>query len=84
MLREAVGLKEEFYTFSSIPTIQILLNEACLRHNFVLKDKLFEASGELKPAILIFLNSTLVSHNQLNKKLSDNDEVYLFPAISGG
>ena len=81
MLREAVGIKEETFTFFSIPTIQVLLDEACLRHNAVLKEKLFTSSGEMKPAILIFLNSILVSHNQLDHKLADNDEVYNFTLI---
>ena len=84
ILREATGTKEEFYTFASPPTIQKLLDQACSRHNAVLKVKLFETSGEVMPAILIFLNSILVNHSQLNQKLTDNDEVYLFQAISGG
>ena len=84
ILREAAGTKEEFYSFSSIPAIQTALKEACSRHNSALKEKLFEESGKVKPAILIFLNSQLVNCDRLDQKLSDNDELYLFPIISGG
>lgn len=84
MLRELVGIKEEYYTFSSSPTIQALLEEACSKHQQKLKDKLLDTEGKMKPAILIFLNSQLVNHTKLNQNLSDNDEVYLFPVISGG
>jgi molybdopterin converting factor small subunit len=38
----------------------------------------------MKPGILVFLNSKFIEHKQLNKKLNDNDEIYLFPVISGG
>jgi molybdopterin converting factor small subunit len=84
ILREVVGIKDEFYTFSSIPTIQTVLEEACLKQNTLLREKLFDHSGKLRLAILIFVNSQLVHHNQLDRKLSDNDEIYLFPVISGG
>ncbi|MFH1581947.1 MAG: MoaD/ThiS family protein [Pseudomonadota bacterium] len=84
MLREFVGIKEEYYKFSSSPTIQALLEEACSRNQKKLKDKLLDTEGKLKPAILIFLNSQIVNHNELNQNLSDNDEVYLFPVIGGG
>lgn len=84
MLRELVGIKEEYYTFSSSATIQALLEEACSKHQQKLKDKLLDTEGKMKPAILIFLNSQLVNHTKLNQNLSDNDEVYLFPVISGG
>lgn len=84
MLREFVGVKEEYYTFSSIPTIQALLEETCSQHQEKLKDKLLDTEGKMKPAILIFLNSQIVNHNELNQNLSDNDEIYLFPVISGG
>ncbi|MBU0711576.1 MoaD/ThiS family protein [bacterium] len=84
ILREVVGIKDEFYTFSSIPTIQTVLEEACSKHNTSLRDKLFDPSGKVRLAILIFINSQLIHHNQLDRKLSDNDEVYLFPVIGGG
>ena len=84
ILREVVGIKDEFYTFSSIPMIQTVLEEACLKHNTSLREKLFDHSGKLRLAILIFVNSQLVHHNQLDRKLSDNDEIYLFPVIGGG
>lgn len=84
MLREFVGIKEEYYTFSFIPTIQALLEEACSQHQEKLNDKLFDTEGKMKPAILIFLNSRYINHNELNQNLSDKDEVYLFPVIGGG
>lgn len=84
IIREAVGVKEEIYSFSSDPTIQQLLDEACFRHKTVLKKKLFEESGAVKPGILILVNSKLIQHDQLNQKLFDNDEIFLFQVIGGG
>ncbi|MGP8331367.1 MAG: MoaD/ThiS family protein [Methanosarcinaceae archaeon] len=84
ILREIAGVSEEFYSFSSIPTIQTVIDEACLKCKSGLRERLFETSGEMKPGILVFLNSKFIEHKQLNKKLNDNDEIYLFPVISGG
>ena len=84
ILRKIAGVSEEFYSFSSIPTIQTVIDEACLKCNAGLRERLFETSGEMKPGILVFLKSKFIEHKRLNKKLNDNDEIYLFPVISGG
>ena len=84
IIREAVGIKEEIYSYSSNVTIQQLLEEACSRHKKVLSEKLFDNSGAVKIGILILLNSKLIQRDQLDQTLSDNDEIFLFHVIGGG
>jgi molybdopterin synthase sulfur carrier subunit len=81
-IRDYTGSKEVYA--DSCHTLRELLNNLCSRYGNRLSEKLFTRDG-LSEDIIIMVNGRHIGHlNGLDTKLTENDEISIFPRVAGG
>ena len=82
--REIIGARGLELTLPEGETVGGLLKDLCNAHPR-LQEKLFDASGTIKPYILILKNGRNIdSAHQLDTILAADDVISLFPPVAGG
>ncbi len=82
--REIIGARELELTLPEGETVGGLLKDLCNAYPR-LQEKLFDASGKIKPYILILKNGRNIdSAHQLDTILAADDVISLFPPVAGG
>lgn len=83
ILRQAVGFEHEEVTLSTGMLLDAL-EQIGKRHGSRLQAMLFSADGDISPHLVIFCNQRLLDGDRRYCRLTEGDELMLFPAISGG
>ena len=82
--REIIGVREKEISLPEGETMGGLLKGLCKVHPD-LQGKLFDATGELKPYVIILKNGRNVTSLQhLNTVIADRDVIAVFPPVAGG
>jgi sulfur-carrier protein len=82
--REMIGTREMKLSLHEGASMRDLLNGLCATHS-ALREKIFDATGNLKPYILILKNGrNVASLQQLDTLLAEQDVIALFPPVAGG
>jgi molybdopterin synthase sulfur carrier subunit len=82
--REIIGARELELTLPEGETVGGLLKDLCNAHPRLQK-KLFDASGKIKPYILILKNGRNIdSAQQLDTIIAADDVISVFPPVAGG
>jgi molybdopterin converting factor small subunit len=84
ILQRGAGLREERLDLGTDTSLQDLLDRVARTRGAALRSLLFTADGDVASHVVIFRNRKLVPRDQLDTKLTDGDEIKLFPAVSGG
>jgi sulfur-carrier protein len=76
--------KSKSIDFEYFETVDTLLHKLCNKYGDALTKKVFNGS-ELSNEIIILVNGRHIVHlDGINTKLSENDEISIFPVIAGG
>ncbi len=68
----------------SAPTLNELLEKLCDHYGSRFRKEVF-VNGNLSKDVMILVNGKAIDHlDGINTKLSENDEVSIFPRIAGG
>jgi len=82
--REIIGAREQELSLPAGETVGGLLKRLCADHPG-LREKLFEADGEIKSYIIILKNGrNIASLRQLGTVIDEGDVIALFPPVAGG
>jgi MoaD family protein len=84
MLRHRTGVEREVIELSEGTNLPGALEVLAERHGQDLREMLFSSRGGVSPHLVIFRNGRLVAQDQRLSTLKNEDELALFPAISGG
>jgi molybdopterin synthase sulfur carrier subunit len=84
-LRQVVGKKSDTFAYQPGCTLNTLLNQAIEKYPG-LAQELYEEGGNLRGHIRIFINKKDLSYHRqfLEYDLGEDDEIDIFPAVSGG
>lgn len=81
-LRDYTGTKET--KIDKCETVEELLKILCQRYGKKLEQKVF-VDGKLSSEIIILVNGRHITHcDGINTKLSEGDEISIFPVVAGG
>jgi sulfur carrier protein ThiS len=84
-LRIAAGTSTVTLTLDEGATIESAVRLAAGPSGSALHAHLLDQAGSLQPSLLIFLNSEPVPRDRIGTvRLTEHDEVLLFPPLSGG
>jgi len=82
--REVIGTTETTLMLPPGETVGGLLENLCKTHPG-LRAHLFDAAGQIKPYILILKNGrNVMSLQQLDAVIDEDDVIALFPPVAGG
>jgi sulfur-carrier protein len=82
--REVIGERERELSLPPGETIGGLLKILCNAHSG-LREKLFDATGQIKPYIIILKNGrSVTSLKQLDTVIDEGDVIAVFPPVAGG
>lgn len=82
--REIIGVREKEISLPEGETVGGLLRGLCKVHPG-LQGKLFDATAEMKPYVIILKNGINVTSLQhLDTVIADRDVIALFPPVAGG
>jgi len=84
ILRSAAGLAEETLPVPEEATLYALLEALSVRHEPSLGNLLLEADGSVVSHLVVFVNRKLITGDPRDIEVAEEDEVMLFPAVSGG
>ena len=84
MLRRHAGIRRETLTLPAGSTLGQALAQIGDHHGPSLREMLFSAEGEIASHLVVFCQGKLVHGDRAAHRLSDGDELLLFPVISGG
>ncbi|MFQ6050252.1 MAG: ubiquitin-like small modifier protein 1 [Candidatus Hydrothermarchaeota archaeon] len=65
-------------------TIKEILNEIADQYGDEMRKLIFDERGNLRDYVTILLNSKIVKIDEIDKKIGENDEIAIFPPVSGG
>ncbi|MHB9099672.1 MAG: ubiquitin-like small modifier protein 1, partial [Syntrophales bacterium] len=83
-LREVIGTSETTLVLPPGETVKGLLENLCKTHPG-LRAQLFDVAGQVKPYILILKNGrNIMSLQQLDTVIGEDDVIALFPPVAGG
>ena len=83
-LTEFTGGRAEIRLEISPATVGEALGQLWKAH-LGLRDRVLTEQGEVRPHVNVFVNSEVVRRDQvLNTPISDNAEICIMPAVSGG
>jgi MoaD family protein len=83
ILRRGAGLDEEHVRLPAGSSVADVLSQLANART-ALRSLLFTEGGDVASHLVVFRNQKLVTHDALETRLVDGDEIKLFPAISGG
>jgi MoaD family protein len=84
VLPEAIGRRDLEVEFSG-ETVKDLIEHLVARYGRKAKQALYDGQGQLDPVIQILLNGEQwVTHDRLDTRLQDGDEVMLALMLAGG
>jgi molybdopterin converting factor small subunit len=84
VLRSAAGVAEEMLPVPEVATLYALLEALSAQHGPSLRNLLLEADGSVVSHLVVFVNRKLILGDPRGVPLNGDDEVMLFPAVSGG
>jgi MoaD family protein len=84
VLPEAIGRRDLVVEFAG-ETVQDLIEHLVARYGRKARQALYDGQGQLDPVIQILLNGEQwVTHDRLDTRLQDGDEVMLALVLAGG
>jgi molybdopterin converting factor small subunit len=84
VLRQRAGIQCECLELPEGTEVHVAIQILALRHGPGLAEMLLSQAGEISPHLVVFRNQELVFPGRQALSLADEDELKLFPAISGG
>jgi len=84
ILRRYAGVTQEEIDLVAGSSVRDVLSSVADLRGSAFRKLLFTAERELVSHVVIFRNRKLVTHDQLDTQLADQDALELFPAVSGG
>ncbi|MEM0381188.1 MAG: MoaD family protein [Nitrososphaerota archaeon] len=65
-------------------SVKDVIEELAKKYGSEIRRRLLDEEGRLRRYINIYVNDRGLSHQELNLKLKEGDEVLILPAVSGG
>ncbi|HUT21272.1 MAG TPA: MoaD/ThiS family protein [Anaerolineae bacterium] len=84
LLRRTTRIAEERIELPESTSVRNALRHLAQRHRSPLREMLFDREGSPSLYLVIFRNRQLLRPEQHDDLLSDDDDLMLFPAVSGG
>ena len=65
-------------------SVRAVIEELAKKYGSEIRRRLFDEEGRLRRYINIYVNDRGLSHQEIDMRLQDGDEVLILPAVSGG
>ncbi|MCS7145559.1 MAG: MoaD family protein [Nitrososphaerota archaeon] len=65
-------------------SVKAVIEELSKRYGPEIRKRLLDDEGRPRRYINIYVNDEALSHQELDRKLTEGDEVLILPAVSGG
>lgn len=67
-----------------VDSVRSAIEELSRRYGSEIRKRLFDEEGRLRRYINIYVNDNIISHQELDRRLQEGDEILILPAVSGG